>query len=232
MASRRPARPAKPHAHKPARPAPPPEPAEALEDEAALAEANPDGGDDDDAVEAEAPLPKTTLPFEIDPKKIEDSLKKFRDQLLQLTKKGRYTKVRFKFRGRQLLPDLPLAAVVAVEGATFYWTGLLRLLVFNLAGRAVIDVELVNDSEKRITAGKEALLSGDLDVALEAFREALEMDPENPVVHLNLGVAFKLKGQKEIARMALQKAKALDGHGPTGMEADRLLTGLGPPPKG
>jgi Flp pilus assembly protein TadD len=118
--------------------------------------------------------------------------------------------------------------VVAVEGATFYWTGLLRMLVFNLAGRAVIDVELVNDSEKRITAGKEALLSGDLDVALASFREALEMDPENPLVHLNLGVAYKLKGQKEVARLALQNAKKLDPQGPTGSEADRLLSTLGP----
>lgn len=209
MASRRPARSAKKHVVKP-KEVEPPEP-QTIEE----------------ATE-EQPLPKNTLPFEIDPKKVEDSLKKFRDQLVQFTKKGRYTKVRFKFRGKQLLPDLPLAAVVAVEGATFYWTGLLRLLVFNLAGRAVIDVELVNDSEKRITAGKEALLSGDLDVALAAFREALEMDPENAVVHLNLGVAYKLKGQKEVARMALSKAKSLDAHGPTGMEADRLMQGLGP----
>lgn len=213
MASRRPARSAKKHVVKQPKAAEPPEPEE-TEDAEGAAE--------------EQPLPKNTLPFEIDPKKVEDSLKKFRDQLVQLTKKGRYTKVRFKFRGKQLLPDLPLAAVVAVEGATFYWTGLLRLLVFNLAGRAVIDVELVNDSEKRITAGKEALLSGDLDVALAAFREALEMDPENAVVHLNLGVAYKLKGQKEVARMALSKAKSLDPQGPTGMEADRLMQGLGP----
>jgi tetratricopeptide (TPR) repeat protein len=181
-----------------------------------------------EVVEEPKALPKNTLPFEIDPKKVEESLKKFRDQIIQLTKKGRYTKVRFKFRGKQLLPDLPLAAVVAVEGATFYWTGLLRMLVFNLAGRAVIDVELVNDSEKRITAGKEALLSGDLDVALASFREALEMDPENPLVHLNLGVAYKLKGQKEVARLALQNAKKLDPQGPTGSEADRLLSTLGP----
>lgn len=174
----------------------------------------------------EHPVPKNTLPFEIDPKKVEDSLKKLRDSLVQLTKKGRFTKVRFKFRGRQLLPDLPLAAVLAVEGATFYWTGLLRALVFNLAGRAVIDVELVNDSEKRIAAGKEALLAGDLDIALGQFREALDMDPENAAVHLNLGVAYKLKGQKDVARLALQKAKSLDPHGPAGIEADRLLTAL------
>lgn len=220
MASRRPARSVKKPAPKPPKAIEPPEPEEAEETDAELEES--------ESAAEEQPLPKNTLPFEIDPKKVEDSLKKFRDQLVQFTKKGRYTKVRFKFRGKQLLPDLPLAAVVTVEGATFYWTGLLRLLVFNLAGRAVIDVELVNDSEKRITAGKEALLSGDLDVALAAFREALEMDPENAVVHLNLGVAYKLKGQKEVARMALSKAKSLDAHGPTGMEADRLMQGLGP----
>ena len=220
MASRRPARSAKKHVVKPPKAVEPPEPDETEETDAEIEEV--------EAAAEEQPLPKNTLPFEIDPKKVEDSLKKFRDQLVQFTKKGRYTKVRFKFRGKQLLPDLPLAAVVAVEGATFYWTGLLRLLVFNLAGRAVIDVELVNDSEKRITAGKEALLSGDLDVALAAFREALEMDPENAVVHLNLGVAYKLQGQKEVARMALSKAKSLDAHGPTGMEADRLMQGLGP----
>lgn len=219
MASRRPARSSKKPAVKSPKAVEPPEPDE-TEENADLEAA--------DGAAEEQPLPKNTLPFEIDPKKVEDSLKKFRDQLVQLTKKGRYTKVRFKFRGKQLLPDLPLAAVVAVEGATFYWTGLLRLLVFNLAGRAVIDVELVNDSEKRITAGKEALLSGDLDVALAAFREALEMDPENAVVHLNLGVAYKLKGQREVARMALSKAKSLDPQGPTGLEADRLMQGLGP----
>ena len=54
---------------------------------------------------------KKTLPFEVDPRKIEESLNGLKDQIVLLAKKGRYTKVRFKFRGRQLLPDLPLAAV-------------------------------------------------------------------------------------------------------------------------
>jgi tetratricopeptide (TPR) repeat protein len=163
------------------------------------------------------------LPFEIDPKKVEASLNKLRDQLVAWAKKGRYTKVRFKFRGKQLLPDIPLAAVVAVEGATFYWTGLLRALVFNLAGRTIIDVELVNDSEKQLSKGKEALLSGDLDEALSAFEKAFEMDHDNPVVHLNLGIAWKLKGDHPRARTALDRAKSLDPAGPTGAEAERLL---------
>jgi tetratricopeptide (TPR) repeat protein len=168
-----------------------------------------------------------TLPFEVDPKKLEESLNSLKDQVVKLAKKGRYTKVRFKFRGKQLLPDLPLAAVAAVEGLTFYWAGLLRLLVFNLAGRTLIEVELVNDSEKRIQKGKEALLSGELETALKHFKEAKDMDPDNPHVHLNLGVANKLKGDVLLARQALEKAKALDPKGPTGAEAERLLAGLG-----
>lgn len=167
-----------------------------------------------------------TLPFEVDPKKLEQSLNSLKEQVVKLAKKGRYTKVRFKFRGKQLLPDLPLAAVAAIEGATFYWAGLLRMLVFNLAGRTVLEVELVNDSEKKIQKGKEALLSGELDAALAAFHEALDMDPDNPHAHLNIGVAHKLKGDRDAATRALEKAKSLDPKGPTGAEADRLLTGL------
>ena len=167
-----------------------------------------------------------TLPFEIDPRKIEASLNKLKEQVVTLAKKGRYTKVRFKFRGKQLLPDIPLAAVVAVEGATFYWAGILRALVFTLAGRTLIDVELVNDSEKRLAKGKEALLSGDLDQALVAFREAQDMDDENPNVHLNLGIALKLKGFHPAARTALERCRELDPKGPTALEADRLLKTL------
>lgn len=167
-----------------------------------------------------------TLPFEVDPKKLEESLLGLRDQVVKLAKKGRYTKVRFKFRGKQLLPDMPLAAVAAVEGLTFYWAGLLRLLVFNLAGRTLIEVELVNDSEKKIQKGKESLLSGELDLALSAFKEALDMDPDNAHAHLNIGVALKLKGERDAAMKSLEKAKELDPKGPTGAEADRLLVGL------
>jgi len=167
-----------------------------------------------------------TLPFEIDPRKIEASLNKLKDQVVVLAKKGRYTKVRFKFRGKQLLPDIPLAAVVAVEGATFYWAGILRALVFTLAGRTLIDVELVNDSEKRVAKGKEALLSGDLEEALAAFREAEDMDGENPAVHLNLGIALKLKGDHPAARTSLERCRDLDPKGPTAHEAERLLKTL------
>jgi len=173
-------------------------------------------------VEASAPV----LPFEIDPRKVEESLQKLKEQVVTLAKKGRYTRVRFKFRGKQLLPDIPLAAVVAVEGATFYWAGALRALLFTVAGRALVEVELVNDSEKKIAEGKAALLSGELDEALAHFHTALDMDAKNPSVHLNLGIALKLKGDAAGARAALEQSLKLDPKGAHAAEAERLLKSL------
>jgi tetratricopeptide (TPR) repeat protein len=168
------------------------------------------------------------LPFEIDPKRIEESLKKLQGEMVHWANKGRYTKVRFKFRGKQLLPDLPLAAVAAAEGLTFYWGGILRALVANVVGKSVLQVEFVNDADKRVQAGKEALLSGDVDQALALFHEALAMDRDNAAAHLNVGVALKLKGDKEGALAAFEKAKEKDPDGPLGAEAEKLAAPLRP----
>src|SRR5262249_28447034 len=65
----------------------------------------------------------STLPVDVQPGAIDEAMRKVTDALRQWANAGRYTKVRFKFRGKPLLPDLPLAAVVAAEGLTFYWTG-------------------------------------------------------------------------------------------------------------
>jgi tetratricopeptide (TPR) repeat protein len=180
------------------------------------------------ALPAGEPQPEMAFPFEIDPKRIEEGLQKLRQEAVHWANKGRYTKVRFKFRGKQLLPDLPVAAVAAAEGLTFYWGGILRALVFTVAGGSLLQVEFVNDADKRVQAGKEALLNGDLDEALGLFREALTMDRDNVGAHLNVGVALKLKGEKEAALAAFEKAKALDPEGPLGSEAERLATPLRP----
>lgn len=167
-----------------------------------------------------------TLPIEIDPERIEQSLRKIGGELSQWARRGRYTKVRFRFRGKPLLPDLPLAAVVAAEGLTFYWGGILRALLMNVAGGSLLDVELIHDAEKEIQAGKEALLSGELDRALGHYRRAVEMQPEGAQAHLNLGIALKLQGQRDEATSALKRALELDPEGPIGAEAKRLLERL------
>jgi tetratricopeptide (TPR) repeat protein len=172
-----------------------------------------------------SPAPEA-IPIELDTGPLEEVVEKIRSEVLHWANKGRYTKVRFKFRGRQLLPDIPLAAIVAAEGLSFYWAGLLRALVVNVAGGALIDVELVNDSEKVIARGREALLSGDVPSALQHFRKAIEMDRDSANAWLNLGIALKLKGDVESARQALEKARAMALRGPTAEEAERILETL------
>ncbi|MCY1017219.1 tetratricopeptide repeat protein [Pyxidicoccus sp. MSG2] len=180
------------------------------------------------ALPAGEPAGGRVLPFEIDPKRMEEGLRKLQGEMVHWANKGRYTRVRFKFRGKQLLPDLPLAAVVAAEGLTFYWGGILRMLIANVVGGSVFQVELVNDAEKRVQAGKEALLSGDVDQALTLFREAVSMDRDLASAHLNVGVALKLKGDREGALAAFEKAREKDPEGAIGIEAERLAAPLRP----
>lgn len=175
------------------------------------------------SVEPAEAAPSKTFPIEVDPARVEEALGKVRDQLQHWANKGRYTKVRFKFRGKSILPDIPIAAVVAFESMTFYWSGLLRALAVNIAGRALFDVELVNDSEKRVVQGKEALLVGDLDRAIDRFREAIAMQSDSASAHLNLGVALKLKGDLAGARSVLERARLLGDGGPITLEADKIL---------
>ena len=49
-------------------------------------------------------------------------------------------------------------------------------------------------------------------------------------MHLNLGVARKLKGELLASRASLEKARSLDPDGPIGAEAERVLTGMPKPP--
>lgn len=166
------------------------------------------------------------VPLEIEAGAVDKALEKLRNELSHWVNKGRYTKVRFKFRGKALLPDIPIAAVVAAEAATFWWTGLLRALVMNFGAKTVFDVELVSDADAEVARGKEMLLAGDLDQALTQFEKAVRMDRDCASGYLNIGIAKKLKGDKVGARDAFERAKAINPTGPAGIEADRLLATL------
>ena len=175
-------------------------------------------------VEKKDALSTVLLPAEPAPvSSLENAVRQGLTDLRDLANQGRYTKVRLKFRGKAFLPDLPLAAVVAAEGLTFYWGGLLRALAVNVAGKSLLQVELVHDAQKKVADGKAALLRGELDVALATFREAVEMDRARAESHLNLGIALKLAGERDEARRAFQAARDLDPHGPVGAEAELNL---------
>lgn len=175
------------------------------------------------APEAPAAEEKKVFGVEVEAGSLEKTLARVREELTHLVNKGRYTKVRFKLRGKPILPDLPVAAVVAAEAVTFWWAGLLRALLVTLGANTLLQVELVNDADREVARGKDALLAGDLEKAMEAFRKALEMDRANPSALLSLGIAHKLKGDLANARNFLEKAEQADPQGPTGDEARRLL---------
>jgi tetratricopeptide (TPR) repeat protein len=140
--------------------------------------------------------------------------------------RGQHTKVRLKFRGKELA-TIPLTMLLAVEAGTFLMgAGVVRLLLANVVGRAFLEVEFINEADNRVTTGKERLLDGELDEALAKFREAIEIDRDHPGAYLNLGVALKLKGQRDEAGAAFEKAIALDPHGDAGKEARRQLEKL------
>ena len=186
---------------------------------------------------AKAPKPapaaaeeKKVFGVEIEPGSIEKTLARVREELTHWVNKGRYTKVRFKVRGKPILPDLPVGAVIAAEAVTFWWAGLLRALLFTLGANVVLDVELINDADKEVVRGKESLLAGDLDRAMESFNKALEMDRDNVSAHLSLGIAHKLRGNLAKAREFLEKTEQLDPGGATGEEARRLLDQMGAGP--
>jgi tetratricopeptide (TPR) repeat protein len=154
---------------------------------------------------------------------LDEALKKLRDRAEHYYKKGQHTQVRLRFRGKDIA-TIPMNMLLAVEAAGWaLGAGWFRLLIMNVAGKAFLDVEFINEADQVVTAGKEHLLDGELDDALAKFRQAIQMDRDHPAAHLNLGVALKLKGQRDDAIEAFAKAVALDPDGDVGAEAKKQL---------
>lgn len=160
--------------------------------------------------------------WEIDPDAIDDSLGRLRDQARRLFDQGRYTKVRFLYKGKALLPDLPLAAVVAAEGLSFALAGPLRLLVVNLGMKAFIDVEFVHEASERVREGQALYADGEVDAAEGKYREALAMKPEDTAALYALGILLRVTGRREEALDLLTRA-ARDSAHPDGVKAAEAL---------
>ncbi|MAA79408.1 MAG: hypothetical protein CL916_09120, partial [Deltaproteobacteria bacterium] len=65
------------------------------------------------------------IQVELDPEKIEQSLSSLQERVRRLTSDGMYTKVRVKFRGKVIVPEMPLGVFLAAEAATFWYAGLI-----------------------------------------------------------------------------------------------------------
>ena len=193
----------------------PKEPAEVLsEDEA----------EDRDRAAADAEKPKFSV--EVAAGNVTDAMVRMRDQVEYWASRGRYNKVRIKRKGKAVLPDIPVGALLAFEAATFFWTGLLRAAVVNVVGRVFFEVELVNEAEEHYREGLSNFLASELEDAEKGLKRALQIDPRFARAHLQMGVLRKVQGRAHDARLHFEKAKEYDPKGIIGTEAQVHLKKL------
>jgi tetratricopeptide (TPR) repeat protein len=166
------------------------------------------------------------LPIAIDPRNLQQGIKRIGEELQHWVKKGKYTKVRVKLGKKQLLPDIPITVALAAEGLAFALLGPLQAVLGNVVGQTVLNVELISDAAHHVNRGRELILAGELEAALEQFRTAVAIDRDHAPAYLHIGIALKLQGDKQGARISFEKASALDPQGAAGLEAEKLLATL------
>ena len=156
---------------------------------------------------------------------LDEAFNRVSAQARDLMAKGQHTRVRIKFRDKQIA-EVPIAVVAAAEVATFWWLGPLRLVLGHVVGKAILDVEFVSNADHYVAEGRRFLADGELDKALLEFDRALTIDRRCAGAHLGRGIALKLRGDKEGARAAFVKAEEIDPRGEAGREARRHLDNL------
>jgi tetratricopeptide (TPR) repeat protein len=156
---------------------------------------------------------------------LDGAFAKVSEQARDLMSKGQHTRVRIKFRGKQVA-ELPIAVVAAAEVASFWWFGPLRVVLGHVVGKAVLDVEFVSNADHNVQAGRAFLADGELDKAVAEFDKALAMDRRHAGALLGKGIALKLRGDKAGARAFFEQAEESDPRGEAGREARRHLDNL------
>jgi tetratricopeptide (TPR) repeat protein len=174
--------------------------------------------------EAEAQRPRFDI--EIVGENVSKAMDDLRTKVKYWADRGRYNKIRVKRGGKPVLPDIPVGALMALEAATFFWSGLLRGLVVNVVGRALFEVELINEAEEHFSRGLEHFLAGDMKDADGALTRALEIDSRYARAHLQLGVLRKIEGKLEEASAHFENAIAYSTNQETRREAEVHLKRL------
>jgi len=157
-------------------------------------------------------------PFEgfrvqIDPERIDETLKQIRQQVRESFHAGRYTKVRLSYKGRALVPDIPLAVFLATEGVTFCLISPLLALLVNLGAKTFLDVEFIHEADELVQEGLSLYMDGELEEAEKSYRKALTKRPNDPSALYNLGTLLRVTGRAEEAERVLrQAAMGPEGH--------------------
>lgn len=163
--------------------------------------------------------PRTSFTLDATGSSAAAAMGKIKSEVEYLVSRGRYNKVRIKRNGKAVLPDIPVGALFAVEAATFFWTGLLRAAIVNVVGRALFEVELINDAEDHYKKGLELFLAGDLPDAEVHLQKALSVDERFTRAHLQMGVLRKMQGRPVDAKTHFERVVRLDAASDAGKEA-------------
>ena len=167
------------------------------------------------------PVKKITL--EINTKRIDESIHNVVEKVQYWYQQGLIRKVRLKYKGKAILPDIPLSYFMLVQVATFFLTGVVRALAISLGTRIFFEVELVNDAENRLKRAKDLYLDGELDEAKKILEEVLQLDKNSAEAYLYLGIICKIQKDIEAAARYFQQARKLDPDGKAGVEAAKNL---------
>jgi tetratricopeptide (TPR) repeat protein len=159
---------------------------------------------------------------ELDPERMDQSLRQLTDKLRHYAEQGRYTRVRIKYKGKPIIPDIPLFALLAAEAATIWWAGPLRVLVVNLGVKTFVEIELVHAAGEKVQEGQALFLDGEVEQAEALYREALRIKPGDPAALYHLGVLLKVTGKKDQARECFEAATQVEDH----PDAERAKTAL------
>src|SRR5438132_7626493 len=156
---------------------------------------------------------------------LDGAFAKVSEQARDLMAKGQHTRVRIKFRGKQIA-ELPIAVVAAAEVASFWWFGPLRVVLGHRVGQAILDVEFVSNADHHVAEGRKLLGDGELEKAVAEFDKALAIDRRHAGAHLGRGIALKLRGDKASARDAFREAEQCNPRTGAGREARRHLDNM------
>jgi tetratricopeptide (TPR) repeat protein len=144
------------------------------------------------------------LKVEIDPEEIESSIRDIGEKVRKMAIGSRYTKVRIKFRGKAVGPDIPLATFVAAEAVTFWYGGLIRALAVNLGVKTFIEIELIHMGDELVAEGQALFADGETEAAERKYREAIEIRPQDPSANYHLGVLLRVLRRHEEAILCLK----------------------------
>ncbi len=148
----------------------------------------------------------------IDPDRIDESVRELGDRLRRTVDTGRYTRVRISYRGKQILPDIPMGVLLASEVAGLWLMGPLRAVLVNLGVRSFIDVELIHEADELVQEGIELYLDGDVDAAEAKYNEALTKKADDTSALYNLGVLKRVTGRRPEAIELFELAAKDEGH--------------------